>query len=874
LRRGAWRALSLCPLHVADTDQLRSGNSVCARVLGGLETFGATLALIWLLAVPHGAKTSSLGVGACVAVAYLIGLSLLTWARELSVRWIQVVVGFTIVGLISGALHFAGPGGNEFFLFYVLAALYSFSFLRPMQALFQGLLIAVSYAAVLLIRNPDLDSATDITRWLFLVGISFCSGGLLLALSEGLRRGERRFRNGLEASPIGAALLDARGQIMYANPALRTLLGLEHDAPGPQLLAAYLTPCGWKPLLDALAGTRDGEQLATQFTTRVANAEATDVAITVSQVPEREPLHTLVMVQDVSDRIRARSAELALADRERRYRLMFEHNPQPMWVYDPVTLRFLDVNDRAVNVYGYTREEFLSMTLEQIRPARDRERLRQDLAEMPTGVSKGDLWRHLTKSGEVIDVDVFADDLEFDGRHARLVVAIDVTARLEAERQLRYQADHDSLTGVLSRRRLEREIDALLSDSPTRRDCAVVVFDIDHFKLINDTFGHAHGDAVMRRVAEVLSSEIRPGELVGRLGGDEFAVLLPDTGERDAYTVATRMLEHLKHNIREGKRAITASAGVAVAQAGGEPVTAEDLLIAADIALYDAKDAGRDRCAVATGIKRGRTWIDEIRDALAEGRLVLHSQPIVDVATGEQVREEVLVRMLDPAGEVIPPASFIPAAERFGLINEIDRRVVARSIELARTGRRLAVNLSAHSLGDRQITKMVAEAVGAGLDPASLTFEITETAAAANYREAADFAERLSRIGCGFALDDFGTGYGSLSYLKHIPFGYLKIDMEFVRELTAHRQSQRIVRIVVKTAAELGQKTIAEGVEDAETLTILRGLGVDYAQGYHIARPAPIVLEPSPGPLGEPQPAPPPAADTQGEHRAASSAGG
>lgn len=174
------------------------------------------------------------------------------------------------------------------------------------------------------------------------------------------------------------------------------------------------------------------------------------------------------------------------------------------------------------------------------------------------------------------------------------------------------------------------------------------------------------------------------------------------------------------------------------------------------------------------------------------------------------------------------------------------RRVVAHGLELARSGRRLEINLSAHSLGDPEITHMVAAAIEHGLDPGNVVFEITETAAASNYAEAADFAHRLSRLGCGFALDDFGTGFGSLSYLKHVPIGYLKIDTEFVRSLATEPASQNIVRAVVTIAAQLGQTTIAEGVEEAASLEVLRALGVDHAQGYHIARPGPADAPPTP----------------------------
>jgi diguanylate cyclase (GGDEF)-like protein len=451
----------------------------------------------------------------------------------------------------------------------------------------------------------------------------------------------------------------------------------------------------------------------------------------------------------------------------------------------------------------------------------------------------GDQWRHVKKSGEVIDVEVLSDEIELDGVPARLVVATDITSRLAAERQLRYQADHDALTGLWNRRRLELELDTLLDPAGTR-GCALVVFDIDHFKFLNDSAGHALGDELLKAVAHNLATQLHDEQRLARLGGDEFALLLPDTTETEGREIAARMLTHLKSQRLVGRQ-VTASAGVA-ASANGHRVSSGELLVAADIALYEAKDGGRDRCAVAIGVKRGHTWIDEIRAALAEERLILHAQPIVDLVTGETVREELLVRMLDTRGEVIPPASFIPASERFGLINEIDRWVVGRGLELAAAGRRLEINLSAHSLGDREITRMVAGAVEQGVEPDNIVFEITETAAAANYREAADFAERLSRIGCGFALDDFGTGFGSLSYLRHVAFAYLKIDMEFVRDLTRAAISQRIVRVVVNIASHLGQKTIAEGVEDEGTLNILRSLGVDHAQGFHIARPGPIQL--------------------------------
>jgi diguanylate cyclase (GGDEF)-like protein len=361
------------------------------------------------------------------------------------------------------------------------------------------------------------------------------------------------------------------------------------------------------------------------------------------------------------------------------------------------------------------------------------------------------------------------------------------------------------------------------------------MIDIDHFKFVNDSFGHAAGDALIRRVSAILQQRVRRGDVLARLGGDEFAILLPGADQRAAEQVARALVEHLRTNVSQGTRPATASVGVATCDQHRD-WSATDLLVAADIALYEAKETGRNRVCLSSGTN-GLTWVEEIRRALEQERLVLYTQPIIDLRTGRLAQEELLVRMVGDSGEIIPPASFIPTAERFGLIQEIDLWVVRRAVELASAGRSVEVNLSAHSIGDSRLTREVAEGFRQGGDPSNLVFEITETAAAANFKDVQNFAQRLSRIGCGFALDDFGTGFGAFSYLKHVPVSYLKIDMDFVKELRTSPADQRVVRAIVNIAEGLGQRTIAEGVEDAETLALLREYGVGFAQGYYIGRP-------------------------------------
>ncbi len=413
-----------------------------------------------------------------------------------------------------------------------------------------------------------------------------------------------------------------------------------------------------------------------------------------------------------------------------------------------------------------------------------------------------------------------------------------IAEQREMQSRLRYLADHDPLTGLCNRRRFAERVDEQLRYARRYAHRGALLFiDLDCFKFINDSFGHPAGDRVIRRVAAAIAGGLRETDTPARLGGDEFAVLLPEADGAGALRVAETVLGAIK----AGKDPVVgASVGIVLFGADGEG-SAEDLFIAADIALYDAKEAGHGGISVYRG-QRGMklTWVDRIRAALREDRLVLHAQPIVDLRTGEVEREELLVRMIDPDGREIPPASFLPTAERFGLIAEIDRVAVAKAIELARRGRAVAVNISGPSLTDREVIEPVASAVRSGLDPHLLSFELTETTGVANIEAARRFAGYLENLGCELALDDFGTGLSSLGYLKSIPIQTLKIDTEFVRGMSVNTFDRYLVQTIVGLARRLGQKTVAEGVEDPATLSLVRMFGVDYAQGYLLGAPAPI----------------------------------
>ncbi len=427
----------------------------------------------------------------------------------------------------------------------------------------------------------------------------------------------------------------------------------------------------------------------------------------------------------------------------------------------------------------------------------------------------------------------------------------------QSRSELEYLATHDALTGLPNRRHLENEIDRTVRACiDAGRPGAVVVFDLDGFKYINDSRGHAAGDLVLVKVAHLLTAGLRPDDVIGRLGGDEFAAVLAGISADDAQAVVNRLLEAVRTEalMVDAGRAVRVTASVGLSFFDKDrPRAAQELLVDADVAMYEAKDAGRDRYALSStaqprqaDLRHRNTWVERIREALAQDLFVLHAQPILDLRTGTTNRYELLLRMRAPDGTLVLPGEFLPAAERSGLITQIDRWVITEAFGLLETSQRgsrtlqFEVNLSGPSIGDPMLLALIETHLARLRQPGGLVIEVTETAAIVDVPRARAFAEHLEKLGCAFALDDFGAGYGSFYYLKHLPFDYLKIDGEFIRGLVTSRPDQVIVASLVQIAHQLGKQTIAEFVEDQATLELLRTLGVDFAQGYHVGRPVPV----------------------------------
>jgi diguanylate cyclase (GGDEF)-like protein len=439
-----------------------------------------------------------------------------------------------------------------------------------------------------------------------------------------------------------------------------------------------------------------------------------------------------------------------------------------------------------------------------------------------------------------------------DGDREVVVAALQRAARTEAE--LRYLADHDSLTGLLDRRRFRAELDQYVSFSARYGGRgAVMIVDIDGLKAINDSLGHHAGDNLIRQVAEVMRERVRATDIVARLSGDEFAILMPQTDVEGAMQLGEDLRAQVADSVQptSDSEAATISVGITMFGGGEKGTGSEAVLVAADQAMYAAKEGGRNQIALfrdpsepQRDPERRQTTVARIRDAITDDRLSLHTQPIRSLASGGIERYELLLRMTSEDGELLPAASFIEAAERSGMVQELDRWVVGRALELLAKRERegaplsLHVNISGASLTDVSVLEFIERRLDeGGVDPSSCTFEITETANVHDYEAAGGFADRLTDFGCQVAIDDYGAGFGPFHYLKRIPFDLIKIDGSFVRDMPRSDADQLTVQAIVQIARGLGKTTIAEYVQDDQTTEMLREYGVDMAQGFHLGRP-------------------------------------
>lgn len=434
-----------------------------------------------------------------------------------------------------------------------------------------------------------------------------------------------------------------------------------------------------------------------------------------------------------------------------------------------------------------------------------------------------------------------------------LSVGLDITDRKEAELRLAWLADHDPLTGLMNRRKLQQTLQKRLANASSSG--AFLFFDLDQFKLVNDTSGHAAGDELLKLVSKNLQRELKPDDILARFGGDEFAILLDKATVSQALDTATRVnqrLASLEFSAAGRRHHVSASIGIAMYPHHGNSV--KDLMANADLAMYEAKSLGSGHSHLFTDDTELRKraykqvyWKARIEKALREDLLDVFYQPIKSLSTDTITHFEALLRLQDEHGEWISSSAFIEIAETTGLIHEIDRFVIDHAMaDMAHLNQQgiitnFSINLSGSAFNDKKLLPHIKDTLSKyQLDPNHIILEITETAAVADFKAATSLIDSLHRLGCRFALDDFGVGFASFNYLKQMPVDIIKIDGSFIRDLDKNEDDRILVRALCDVATGFGKRIIAEYVESITTENILREMGINYAQGFHIGKAEPI----------------------------------
>lgn len=565
--------------------------------------------------------------------------------------------------------------------------------------------------------------------------------------------------------------------------------------------------------------------------------------------------HWIAIERDISER---KQAEITIRESEIRYRSMFENNPQPMWVFDAETLAFLSVNDATVAHYGYSRNELLQMTLQDIKPVEDRARFDAQYAVDKTNrETSAQVWTHLRKGGSPIQVEVSAHAMDYFGRPARLVLAHDITQRLQSQAEVQHLAYHDLLTDLPNRTQFVRLTDSLLPECARSGTLgAGIVIDLDNFKSINDHWGHRSGDELLKQVSHRIQQCLPPSGFVARLGGDEFMVVLTEIGttQAAASTAARDFCSELLVALAKGffiaDREHFTSASLGIALFGEGDMSSDELLSRADSAMYSAKADGRNTFRFFDGELQARLAAlseleGELRQSIHNDELRLVYQPQMD-HTGKVVGAEALIRWNHPRHGFVSPAQFIPVAENSGFILKIGQWVLhaactvlaqwqARGLSARLT---MAVNVSARQFHHPDfVSQVLTELEVTGADPTLLKLELTESLLAQDLDGIVQKMNVLKARGITFSLDDFGTGYSSLAYLKRLPLDQLKIDQGFVRDIHLDASDAAIVRTVIALGDTLGLHVIAEGVETSEQREFLESNGCHFYQGYLFSRP-------------------------------------
>ena len=503
------------------------------------------------------------------------------------------------------------------------------------------------------------------------------------------------------------------------------------------------------------------------------------------------------------------------------------------------------VNDVALYKYGYSRKELLAMNVFRLRI--DEQSV--VASDLKTSEEKGILFEtvHRKKDGSLINVQVNSQGTTIAGKKVIISVIRDITERKSMEEKLHYVARHDYLTGLPNQYYLNEYIGQMRKKT-SHKMSAILLANIDNFKIVNDTYGYTAGNSILIQIVKCFQFKLRKHDFFVRLGKDEFAIIMPDINKEEATLLANKLLEVLRReNFILGETFFKVSVSIGV----GFIETIQDIDNAfsyADVAMRAAKEQGKNRVVVIQKIEdrikviENNRILTQVIDAIKKNKFKLFLQPICKIGN-DVLHYEALIRMIGDQGEILMPAAFIPVAERYGLMSQIDQWVIGMAIKMleSRNDLNIFVNISGESLGDDSMLQFIESHIrNSFINSCRIGFEITETSAIKNITKAEQWIHRLKALGCCFALDDFGVGFSSFSHLHKLPVDYLKIDGSFIRDLDSDNTKRALVQAMNVVAHTLGKKTIAEFVENASIWRILNELSIDYGQGYYLGMPKPI----------------------------------
>ena len=543
-----------------------------------------------------------------------------------------------------------------------------------------------------------------------------------------------------------------------------------------------------------------------------------------------------------------------LAHTHQRFRDLADNTSDWLWEVD-LEGRYTYASNKVNALLGYPPERIVGSRAIDLMEPQEAWRVERlfEQAKEERRAFYGIEFRALRDDGTVVTLE--ANGIPLFGKTGELIgfrgVTRDVSRRKDDEARLLYLAEHDALTGLVSRNKFLTALDDEIRFAEfSRLPLALLFIDLDGFKLLNDTHGHVAGDTVLRVTADILGAQLGNSGILARLGGDEFGIILRGTDGAGADELVRCLLTAIASaRLSIGSREIHVSAGIGVATYPESASDGETLLARADIAMSHAKSAGHNRHHLyhasdpdTDSMRQTVDWRTRIHGALEAQRLRLDFQPIVNVSGGQDSYHEALVRLENESGVVHSATEFIGIAEFTGQVTAIDRWTLCEVLralgEDSQSGGVIAMNLSGRSLGTPGFFEYFQEQVlRSRIDPARLMFEITESAAVSEMAKAKGSMAAMKKLGYRFSLDDFGAGYSSFSYLKHLPVDQIKIDGSFIRQLDRNREDQIFVRAILQLARELGLKTVAEYVESAATLKLLVDMGIDYVQGFYIGRP-------------------------------------